>query len=103
MAKYRHLTLTERIEIYSLLKENKSLRKIAKALKRDPTTIAKEIKNIWKQKRQAVEEDLLTNARTRTVVIRQACAERNGVLTSVTNVRGVLNIAKITKNRCAKG
>ena len=44
MAKYRHLTLTERIEIYSLLKENKSLRKIAKALKRDPTTIAKEIK-----------------------------------------------------------
>lgn len=44
MAKYRHLTLTERIEIYSLLKGNKSLRKIAKALKRDPTTIAKEIK-----------------------------------------------------------
>ena len=43
-----------------------------------------------------MEEDLLTNARTRTVVIRQACAERNGVLTSVTNVRGVLNIAKIT-------
>lgn len=35
MAKYRHLTLMERIEIYSLLKENKSLRKIAKALKRN--------------------------------------------------------------------
>ena len=44
MAKYKHLTLSERIEIYTLLKENKSLRKIAKALNRDPTTIAKEIK-----------------------------------------------------------
>ncbi|MBR1676120.1 MAG: helix-turn-helix domain-containing protein, partial [Clostridia bacterium] len=28
MAKYRHLTLTERIEIYTMLKENKSLTKI---------------------------------------------------------------------------
>ncbi len=44
MAKYRHLTLTERIEIYTMLKENKSLTKIGKALNRDPTTIAKEIK-----------------------------------------------------------
>ena len=44
MAKYKHLTLTERVEIYALLKQNKSLRKIAKELKRDPTTIAKEIK-----------------------------------------------------------
>lgn len=44
MAKYKHLTLSERIEIYSLLKEDKSIRKIAKALNRDPTTIAKEIK-----------------------------------------------------------
>lgn len=37
MAKYKHLTLSERIEIYSLLKEDKSIRKIAKALNRDPT------------------------------------------------------------------
>lgn len=44
MAKYKHLTMSERIEIYSLLKEDKSIRKIAKALNRDPTTIAKEIK-----------------------------------------------------------
>ena len=44
MAKYKHLTLSERIEIYTLLKEGKSLRKIGKALNRDPTTIAKEIK-----------------------------------------------------------
>ncbi|RHU42707.1 helix-turn-helix domain-containing protein [Blautia sp. TF11-31AT] len=32
------------MEIYSLLKEDKSIRKIAKELNRDPTTIAKEIK-----------------------------------------------------------
>lgn len=44
MAKYKHLTMSERIEIYSLLKQDKSIRKIAKALNRDPTTIAKEIK-----------------------------------------------------------
>lgn len=44
MAKYKHLTMSERIEIYSLLKQNVSIRKIAKALNRDPTTIAKEIK-----------------------------------------------------------
>lgn len=44
MAKYKHLTMSERIEIYSLLKQDKSMRKIAKALNRDPTTIAKEIK-----------------------------------------------------------
>lgn len=44
MAKYKHLTLSERIEIYTMLKEGKSLRKIGKALNRDPTTIAKEIK-----------------------------------------------------------
>lgn len=44
MAKYKHLTLTERVEIYSLLQQDKSIRSIAKALKRDPTTIAKEIK-----------------------------------------------------------
>lgn len=36
--------MSERIEIYSLLKQDKSIRKIAKALNRDPTTIAKEIK-----------------------------------------------------------
>lgn len=44
MAKYKHLTMSERIEIYSLLKQDVSIRKIAKALNRDPTTIAKEIK-----------------------------------------------------------
>ena len=44
MAKYKHLTLSERVEIYTLLKANKSIRKIAKELKRDPTTISKEIK-----------------------------------------------------------
>jgi IS30 family transposase len=44
MAKYKHLTISERIEIYALLKENKSIRKIAKELNRDPTTITKEIK-----------------------------------------------------------
>ena len=44
MAKYKHLTLSERIEIYTQLKANKSIRKIAKELKRDPTTISKEIK-----------------------------------------------------------
>lgn len=44
MAKYKHLTMSERIEIYSLLKQDKSIRQIAKALNRDPTTIAKEIK-----------------------------------------------------------
>ena len=43
MAKYKHLTLSERIEIYTMLKEGKSLRKIGKALNRDPTTIAKEM------------------------------------------------------------
>lgn len=42
--KYKHLTLTERIEIQSSLNQNKSIRKIAKELKRDVTTIAKEIK-----------------------------------------------------------
>ncbi|RHF82233.1 helix-turn-helix domain-containing protein [Roseburia inulinivorans] len=31
------------MEIYSLLKEDKSIRKIAKALNRDPTTIAKAV------------------------------------------------------------
>lgn len=41
MAKYKHLTMSERIEIYSLLKEDKSIREIAKALNRDPTTIAR--------------------------------------------------------------
>lgn len=44
MAKYKHLTLSERVEIYALLKANKSIRKIAKELKRDPTTISKEIR-----------------------------------------------------------
>ncbi len=44
MAKYKHLTMSERIEIYSMLKQDMSIRKIAKALNRDPTTIAKEIK-----------------------------------------------------------
>ena len=44
MAKYKHLKLSERIEIYTLLSQGKSIRKIAKELKRDPTTIAKEIK-----------------------------------------------------------
>lgn len=44
MAKYKHLTMSERIEIYSLLKQDKSIRQIAKVLNRDPTTIAKEIK-----------------------------------------------------------
>lgn len=44
MAKYKHLKLSERIEIYTLLSQGKSIRKIAKELKLDPTTIAKEIK-----------------------------------------------------------
>ena len=44
LKKHKHLTLTERITIQSSLNQNKSIRKIAKELKRDVTTIAKEIK-----------------------------------------------------------
>lgn len=44
LKKHKHLTLTERIEIQSSLNQDKSIRKIAKDLKRDVTTIAKEIK-----------------------------------------------------------
>ena len=44
LKKHKHLTLTERITIQSSLNQNKSIRKIAKELRRDVTTIAKEIK-----------------------------------------------------------
>lgn len=44
LKKHKHLTLTERIAIQSSLNQDKSIRKIAKELRRDVTTIAKEIK-----------------------------------------------------------
>ena len=65
MAKYKHLTLSERVEIYALLKANKSIRKIAKELKRDPTTISKEIKSIWKFVKRVAVGDHSISVRSR--------------------------------------
>lgn len=45
MAKYKHFTLSERIDIEHLLKDCYSFKAIARELNRDCTTIAKEIKN----------------------------------------------------------
>lgn len=48
MAKYKHLTLSERVEIYTLLKANKSIRKIAKEL--SPVITCGRIKNVLNHK-----------------------------------------------------
>lgn len=44
MAKYKHLTLSDRIVIESMLKDKKPIKKIAQELGKDPTTISKEIR-----------------------------------------------------------
>ena len=65
MEKYKHLTLSERVEIYALLKANKSIRKIAKELKRDPTTISKEIKKHLEIRKQVAAGDHSISVRNR--------------------------------------
>ena len=44
MTKHKHLTLSNRITIESMLKEKKSINQIAKELEKNPTTISKEIR-----------------------------------------------------------
>ena len=42
--KYKHLTYEERVHIEQALTDNQSLKDISILLKKDPTTISKEIK-----------------------------------------------------------
>ena len=46
MSHYQHLTIYEREEIHVLIEQHLSIRKIAKILKRHPSTISREIKKI---------------------------------------------------------
>lgn len=46
MSHYQHLTIYEREEIHVLIEQNLSIQKIAKILKRDLSTISREIKKI---------------------------------------------------------
>lgn len=50
MRVYTHLTLSEREYLEAKLKEGKSLRQIAAALDRSPSTISREVKRNWSKK-----------------------------------------------------
>src|SRR5699024_6408123 len=50
MRVYKHLTLSEREYLELKLKEGKSLRQIAAALGRSPSTISREVKRNWSKK-----------------------------------------------------
>ena len=45
---HKHLTLSDRIYIEQELIQGSSFKSIAKTLKKDPTTIAKEVQSLWK-------------------------------------------------------
>ena len=50
MKPYTHFTLNERKYLQESLETGDSIRKIAKALKRSPSTISREIKRNWSKK-----------------------------------------------------
>lgn len=50
MKSYTHFTLSEREYLQESLEKGKSLRKIAEALGRSPSTISREVKRNWSKK-----------------------------------------------------
>lgn len=102
MAKYKHLTMSERIEIYSLLKEDKSIRKIAKALNRDPTIVAKEIKKHLEVKETGCGGRPFNQCKNSDRCKKYKFAEQNGVMTFVINAVSAIPSAMSLRSRFAR-
>jgi transposase, IS30 family len=77
MKSYTHFTLNERKYLDESLKNGESLRKIAKALGRSPSTISREVKRNWSKKKKHYHH---WAAQIKYTERRKACHRKNNLL-----------------------